>query len=149
MVKKAILFCGILFAALPLAYAQETFKISGFVCFQEDADIYMALLTKTEWWKMTISDTTILAPRPRTIVIKPTLEQKKAKKAAFEFIGVPGGSYGIRVFQDVNQNGEPDRCSLGFIKEPYASYRLAGETDWENIKFQVNKDIKGIDIQLR
>jgi len=149
MMKKAILFWGVLFLAFPMASAQETFRISGIVRFLEDADIYMTLLTKTEWEKMTISATTILAPSPRTIVIKPTLEQQKAKEAAFEFIGVSRGSYGIRVFQDVNENGEYDRCPWGFSKEPYGCYRLAAPTDWKNIKFEVNEDIGGIDIQLR
>jgi uncharacterized protein (DUF2141 family) len=144
MMKKAILFLGVLFLALPMVSAQETFKILGIVRFLEDADIYMTLLTKAEWEKMTV-----MAQPPRTIVIKPTPEQKKTKKAAFEFIGIPSGSYGIRVFQDTNKNGELDRCPYGYAKEPYGSYRLAAPTDWKNIKFEVNKDIQGIDIQLR
>ena len=92
---------------------------------------------------------TVMAQPPRTIVIKPTPEQKKKKKATFEFIGIPTGAYGIRVFQDTNKNGELDRCPYGYAKEPYGSYRLAAPTDWQNIKFEVNKDIQGIDIQLR
>ena len=142
--KKTIVFFGVLFLAFPMASAQETFRISGIVRFLEDADIYMTLLTKTEW-----EEVTVMAQPPRTIVIKPTAEENKTRKAAFEFIGIPSGSYGIRVFQDSNKNGELDRCPYGYAKEPYGSYRLAAPTDWKNIKFEVNKDIEGIDIQLR
>ena len=144
MMKKAILFWGVLLLAFPMASAQETFRISGIVRFLEDADIYMTLLTKTEWEKVTV-----MPQPPRTIVIKPTPEQKKTKKAAFEFIGISSGSYGIRVFQDINKNGELDRCPYGYAKEPYGSHRLAAPSDWKNIKFEVNEDIGGIDIQLR
>lgn len=143
MVKKVMLFLGILLMIFAFAYAEEKFTVSGVVAFPKKGAIYISLLTKEEWQELTI-----LPPPPRTIIITLNQEQKKMRKAAFKFVRILRGSYGIRVFQDVNNNGKLDRCPYGFPKEPCGFYRRAGETDWAHITFEVDKDIDGIKMRL-
>jgi len=143
MLKHETVLLVTLLVMSSVTYAQEIFTISGVVDFPKDGDIYMSLLTKEEWQRLTI-----LSPPPRTIIITLTPEQKKARRAVFTFVRIPKGTYGIRVFQDVNENGKLDRCPYSFPKEPCSFYRRAGETDWANIGFEVDKDIDGIRMRL-
>jgi len=143
IVKKIMLFFVIFLAVSSFAYAEEKFTVSGVVAFTKEGSIYISLLTKKEWQKLTI-----LPPPPRTIIITLNQEQKEMRKVAFKFVRILRGAYGIRVFQDVNNNGKLDRCRYGFPKEPCGFYRRAGETDWANITFEVDKDIDGIKVRL-
>ena len=143
MVRKSMISGAIILLLSTFTYAQETFTVAGDIAFPKGADIYVSLLTEKEW-----AGLTILSPPPRTVVIKLTPEQEKAKRAAFMFVGISKGTYGIRAFQDVNQDGKLERCYAGFPKEPCGFYRRAGETDWANIHFAVDRDIEGIAIQL-
>jgi uncharacterized protein (DUF2141 family) len=143
IVKKIMLVFVILLVVSTFAYAKEKFTVSGIVTFPKEGAIYISLLTKEEWQKLTI-----LSPPPRTIIITLNKEQKKTRKAAFKFVRILRGAYGIRVFQDVNNNGKLDRCPYGFPKEPCGFYKRAGETDWANITFEVDKDIDGIKVRL-
>jgi len=49
MLKKAILFLGILFMVSAFAYAEDKFTVSGEVTFQYDGNIYICLLTMEEF----------------------------------------------------------------------------------------------------
>ena len=154
MFKKAMLFLGVLLMASAFAYAEDKFTVSGGVTFSKDADIHLFLKTQNEEEK---GETT---PSSRTVIIRPTTEQKKAKRASFNFIAVPKGAYIIRCFQDVNGNGKLDlgdptepaairdrdmRVSL----EPEGLYKSSWPFDWDRSKFQVNRDITGIKIHLQ
>jgi uncharacterized protein (DUF2141 family) len=148
----SLLLVGIvLFSAL--AFAEETFTVSGEVKFPGDGDVIMNLLTKEE---ETLGKDT---PQERILVIKLTPEQRKAKMASFNFIAVPKKAYIIRCFQDVNGNGKLDlgdpssaismrdrstRVSL----EPAGLYRSSWPFIWDFSKFQVDRDITGIKIHL-
>jgi uncharacterized protein (DUF2141 family) len=148
----SLLFVGIVLCSA-LAFAEETFTVSGKVKFPGDGDVIMNLLTKEE---ETLGKDT---PQERILVIKLTPEQRKAKMASFNFTAVPKGAYIIRCFQDVNGNGKLDlgqateasairdrdmRVSL----EPAGLYKSSWPFVWDFSKFQVDRNITGIKIHL-
>jgi uncharacterized protein (DUF2141 family) len=130
-----------------LAFVEEPFTVSGEVAFPKGGDIYIELRTQTEQAK----DDRPLPPRFLTIKLTP--EQRKANRASFRFVSVPRGTYCIKAFQDTNKNGELDflEISMGLPKptEPNGFYRPSWPVEWDNIKFEVDRDITGIKIELR
>jgi len=148
----SLLFVGIVLCSA-LAFAEETFTVSGKVKFPGDGDVILNLLTKDE---ETLGKDT---PQERVLVIKLTPEQRKAKIASFNFTAVPKGAYIIRCFQDVNGNG---RLDLGqpteapairdrdtrVRLEPAGVYKSSWPFIWDLSKFQVDRDITGIKIRL-
>ncbi len=85
-------------------------------------------------------------------MIKPSPQQLEAKKVTFKFVDVPKGIYMIICIQDLNNNGEMDYSTAPFGRkiplEPfgYSGPRLPGL--WDDVKFEVEKDISGIEIQI-
>jgi len=149
----SLFFVGIVFCSA-LAFAEETFTVSGQVKFPGDGDVIMNLLTKEE---ETLGKDT---PQERILVIKLTPEQRKAGKASFNFTGVPKGAYIIRCFQDVNGNGKLDLGDATTAKsaivdrdllvrlEPAGVYKSYWPFDWNRSNFLVDRDITGIKIRL-
>jgi uncharacterized protein (DUF2141 family) len=125
-----------------LAFAEETFTVSGEVKFPGDGDVILNLLTKDE---ETLGKDT---PQERILVIKLTPEQRKAGKASFNFIAVPKGAYIIRCFQDDNGNGKWDLAHLTVRLEPGGLYKPYWPFDWNRSNFLVDRDITGIKIRL-
>jgi uncharacterized protein (DUF2141 family) len=74
---------------------------------------------------------------------------KKAGKVSFTFDSVPKGTYCIVALQDVNGNGKVDFANY-IISEPWGSYKDVSTTgeSWGNSKFDLEKDIAGIKIQM-
>jgi len=147
MVKKVMLFLGILFMVFAFAYAEEKFTISGEVTFQYDANIYICLLTMEEFRDFN-------KPRHRLSespckVIQMNADLKKAGKVSFTFDNVPKGTYCVFTYQDVNMNGEVDFENYN-INEPWGSYKeiITAIPHWETVKFDVEKDITGITIEM-
>ena len=126
-----------------LTFAEEAFTVSGEVAFPGDADVIIKLLTKEE--ETAGKDT----PQERLLVLKLTPQQRKHRKASFNFIAVPKGAYIIRCFQDDNGNG---LLELGFWAcplEPVGRYKFSWPFDWDLSNFLVERDITGIKIELR
>ncbi|NIS61767.1 MAG: DUF2141 domain-containing protein [Proteobacteria bacterium] len=129
-----------------IAFAEEPFTVSGEVAFPKDGDIYIELRTQTEQAK----DEKPLPPRLLTIKLTP--EQRKANRASFKLVSVPRGTYCIKAFQDTNKNGELDFVEVSRLPapiEPNGFYRPSWPIEWDNIKFEVDRDITGIKIELR
>ena len=86
------------------------------------------------------------------IIVAVGPEDIKKGRAPFSFTGVPKGIYGIRCFQDVNGTGKMEKGIFG-PKEPWGTYRPARPTfhapRFDEIAFEVNKDIKDIKIELK
>ena len=144
MVKKAMLFFGVLLMASAFAYAEEKFTVSGVVYFQHDSNIYMNLITRESF-----PNRLEPLPPPFGMYIKLTPEQRKAKGVPFKFEGIPKGNYFIISFQDLNKNGKLDRDAHGRPDEPYGSYKkFEFAIQWDREKFLVDKDITGIKINL-
>ena len=144
MVKKAMLFLGILLMASGFAYAEEKYSISGVVYFQHDADIYMNLVTRESF-----PNRLELLPPPFGMYIKLTPEQREAKRASFKFEGIPKGNYFLVAFQDLNKNEKLDRDTSGYPVEPFGTYKkFEFAFQWDRDTFLVDKDITGIEINL-
>jgi uncharacterized protein (DUF2141 family) len=148
----SLLFVGIVLCSA-LAFGEETFTVSGNVKFPGDGDVIMNLLTKEE---ETLGKDT---PQERILVIKLTTEQRKAKRASFNFTAVPKGAYIIRCFQDVNGNGKLDLGDptetpsihdrdMRVRLEPAGLYKSSWPFVWDFSKFQVDRNITGIKIHL-
>ncbi len=150
----SLLFLGILLCSA-LAFAEETFTVSGEVKFPKgEGEIYVSLKTQEEFEKRGEP-----ASPARSLMIKPSPQQLKAKKVTFNFVDVPKGIYGIVCMQDLNKNGKMDYVQGVFTKIPiepfgYSGQRFLGfEVDleaarWDDVKFEVDKDISGIEIRM-
>ena len=150
MLKKAMLFLGIIFMVLSFAYAEEKWSISGQVTFSGHETVYVSLYTLEEFANLTKS----LPLPPFSQKITPNPEQIKTGRASFTFSGVPKGSYCIVAFQDVDNNGKLT-CDRPWwhIQEPICFYKEPADIwlstpNWYNVKFNVVSDITGIMMKL-
>jgi len=150
MFKKAMLFLATLLVVSSFAYAEEKFTLSGEVTFQYDGDIYICLLTMEEFRDFVIPRHT-LSQSPCK-VIQMNTDLKKAGKVSFTFDNIPKGTYCIVTYQDINMNGEVDYDEgLKDINEPWGSYKenpVGVYPIWGTIKFDLEKDITGIKIEM-
>ena len=104
MPKVLMLIWGFIFAISTSAYGQEKFTVSGEISFHEKrGEIHVWLKTQEE-----LEQRAEPAPPARSLVIKPSPQQLKAKKVTFKFVDVPEGSYCIVCFHDLNKNGKLD-----------------------------------------
>ena len=148
MIKKAMLFLGVLLMASGFAYAEEQCTISGEVSFQYDGSIYICLLTKEEFRDFN---------RPRHKLsespckaVEMNADLKKAGKVSFTFDNVLKGTYCIFTYQDVNMNGEVDFENYA-MNEPWGTYKecpIGLSPPWGKAKFDLEKDITGIKIEM-
>jgi uncharacterized protein (DUF2141 family) len=140
---------GFIFAISTFAYAQEKFTVSGEIKFpKRKGEICVWLKTQEELKKWEEP-----ASPARSVIIKPSPQQLKAKKVTFKFVNVPKGIYCIVCIQDLNKNGKMDYMDGVFAKNPiepygYSGPRLLAAGQWNDIKFEVDKDISGIEIRL-
>ena len=149
MLKKLIISMVFLCTVSTISYSQEKFAVSGEVKFPEKKGVIIVkLLTQEEFTKKKP------ATPERKLMIKPDAQQLKAKKVPFKFIDVPKGTYAIECIQDLNENGEMDYTVAGIsgFKAPREPYGFSGPTlvgvSWSDVKFEVNKDISGMEIEV-
>ena len=145
MLKKAILLLGILFMVFVFAYAEEKYTISGEVIHSGDEDIHVSLLTY-ETFKNYKKER---PPAPFTQIFKANPERKKTGRTPFKFVGVPKGSYCIISFLDENKNGK--MSYIGYTpteRECWFKKEIIGVASWVNVKFEVDKDITGIELRF-
>ena len=149
MLKKVVpLFIG-LGLAFSGAYAGENYTISGDVTFQYDGDIYICLYTKEGWRNFQTPGYEISSSQCKHVEMNSDL--KKAGKVSFKFGSVPKGTYSIVAYQDANENGKVDFKGYTMI-EPWGTYKDSPpeevHTTWGTIKFDLDKDIIGVKIQM-
>jgi len=150
MFKKAMLFLAALLVLSASAYGQEKFTVSGEISFDEKrGEIHVWLKTQEELDKQGEP-----APPARSLMIKPSPQQLKAKKVIFKFVDVPKGIYCIFCIQDLNKNGKLDYHGARGTTPPIEPYGYSGPAffgpaQWDDIKFKVDKDIKDIEIGLQ
>jgi uncharacterized protein (DUF2141 family) len=78
-------------------------------------------------------------------------EIQKASVAPFQLTDIPKGAYVIIVHQDFNGNGKTDLLSAMVFPEPWGTYRQtdsSGIKQFDEIRFELNKDIRGIKIKI-
>jgi len=149
MLKKTMLFLGILLMASAFAHAEEKCSLSGQITFSGHETIYISIYTLEEFANLKKS----LPSPPFLQKITPNPEQIKAGRVSFTFSGVPKGTYCIVTFQDVDNNGKLTCDTWGQIEEPLCFYKEPadlglGTPNWHNVKFDVVSDITGIIMKL-
>lgn len=67
-----------------------------------------------------------------------------AESVTLKFEGLPAGEYGIKLYQDVDRNGQMNANAFGIPSEPYAFSNNAtgtmGPAKWDAAKFTVTAD---------
>jgi hypothetical protein len=126
------------------AYGEEKYSVSGIVTFPEGEVVFVSLYTLDRFKDF---KNRALPPEPYTQVIELSPEQKKAGRAAFSFRGIPRGTYGVIAFREIKKNLKSDRSQ--YFKEPVSTYKMtAFSGNWNDIKLEVNKDVRGIEIRF-
>jgi uncharacterized protein (DUF2141 family) len=151
MLKKLIISLVFLCTVSTISYSQEKFAVSGEVKFPEKKGVIILMLRTQEEFEKREA-----VPPERKLMIKPDAQQLKDKKVPFKFIDVPKGTYAISCIQDLNENGEMDYMEGSFGRRvPTEPYGFSGPailgTDviWSDVKFEVDKDISGMVIEVR
>jgi len=146
---KVISMIFIILVFLGNAFGEETYTITGDISFKYDGDIYIRICTLEEWAEFLRPNYELLVPPWK--VIKMNSELKKAEKVSFKLDSIPSGTYVIVAFQDVIKNQKVDYVGL-HMDEPWGTYKeddyLGGRPRWDIVKFNLEKNIGGIKIQL-
>lgn len=147
IVMKTVVTVSIVLVFLGLAYGEETYTITGEVSFQYDGDIYVCICNLEEW-------TEILRPRhefsdSKCNFIAMNNELQKAGATPFKLEGITKGTYVIVGYQDNNKNGMVDYENY-ILNEPWQTYKESSTNQpmWNQIKFDLEKDLAGIKIQM-
>ena len=146
MPKALVLIWGFIFAISTSAYGQETYTVSGEISFHEEKGQLFVYLRNQEEHEQFGKPAT----PERILIIKLNQQQLQTKKVKFKFAAVPKGSFSIFCFQDLNENGKQDRSpQTGIPLEPHAySGPATFFGQWDDIKFEVDRDISGIEIKF-
>lgn len=133
-----LLFSQVLFGDME----QKVFRVSGRIEIEESGLVYIYLVDE-ETWKV---------PLTGFMCIKIEPDICNGGSISFEFNTVPEGEYGIRCFQDLNDNGELDKGLFG-PKEPWGfsfkNIKQSGIPRFSDYSFYVDKDYSNIEIQLK
>ena len=131
------------------AQAQETYTITGDISFQHDGDIYIRICTMEEWAEFLKPNYELSVPPWK--MIRMNSETKKTGKVSFKLDSIPKGTYVIVAFQDIIKNQKVDYEGM-YMKEPWSTYKeddyLGNRPRWDIVKFNLEKNIVGIKIQL-
>ena len=132
-----------------VAHAEETYTITGDISFHYDGDIYIRICTMEEWAEFLRPNYELSVPPWK--MIKMNSETKKAGEVSFKLDNIPSGTYVIVAFQDIIKNQKVDYEGL-HMKEPLGTYKedddYGGSPRWDIVKFNLEKNIEGIKIQL-
>lgn len=126
------------------AFGEEKYSVSGIVTFSEGEVVFVSLYTQDRFNDFKNRP---LPPEPYTQVIELSAEQRRAGKAEFLFKDIPRGTYGVVAFREIRKNVKKDRSQ--YFKAPVSSYKMiAFNGNWNDIKFEVNRDVRGIEIRF-
>jgi len=142
-VKWVLALAAMLVLGTP-AYGEEKYTVSGIVTFSEGEVVFVSLYTPDRFQDFKNKP---LPPEPYTQVIELSAEQRKAGRAEFLFKGIPRGTYGVVAFRESKKNLKKDRSQ--YFREPVSTYKMiAFSGNWSDIKFEVNRDVRGIEIRF-
>jgi uncharacterized protein (DUF2141 family) len=123
---------------------EDGLTIGGDILFEKTGNIHIFLVTEENF---TIPFTGI-----QKKVLTIGQEEREQRNVSFTFNGIQPGIYGIRCFQDVNDNGKLDRGLFG-PKEPWGmSWQGDKPAKWpkfKHISFEVTTDITSITIDVK
>ncbi len=152
---------------MPSLARMETpvFSIAGKIIFSKTGNLYITVVNEIEFSKEKGSvcnamieigeDTTKWNIIPEGVCkaqIENREEQTKRNEVNFKLDGIPQGKYGIKCFQDVTGKGKLIKV-LGIPIVPWGvshniRHSFSGPT-FEEIAFELNKDITDIRIELK
>lgn len=130
-----IFLTGLIFLLFQNPILSQKNSISGTIneLEEEKSTIYIFLLTEETFEK------------PYEGIRQKVIQVEEAKSSVdFTFKNVKTGKYGLRSFQDMNNNSELDRF-LVMPREPWClswKDKKSIPPDFEDISFHVNKDIE-------
>lgn len=97
----------------------------------QDGSLYIALFSSEEAWR-------------NSDALDGKIVEVDGETANATFENVPAGAYGLKIFHDVNGNGELDVNGFGIPREPYAFSNNApvrfGPPSWSAAAFTVGHD---------
>jgi len=142
---KRIFFLLLFFSLGCIANAQaEEYTVSGNIAFHAQGDIYIYLVTED------VFKTPFTGVQTLRVHIGPS--ETAQREIPFAFHNVEPGRYGIRCFQDENDNGKLDR-GLGGPSEPWGmSWQTEHPRKWprfSDISFDVEQNIFDVFIEVR
>lgn len=138
-----LLLAGIMILGTPV-YGEEKYTVSGVVTFSEGEVVFVSLYTQDRFKDFRNSP---LPPEPYTQILELSAEQKKTGRAEFVFKGIPKGTYGVIAFREMKRNLKRDQSH--YFKEPVSNYKMISFSGkWSDIKFDVNRDVRGIEIRF-
>lgn len=134
----AFIICGSLFAD------EQVFNISGKIYFSNKKPIYVYLVDEETSKKPFTGN--------QTLIITPSNNDISNGYISFQFNNIKPDIYGIRCFQDLNDNKKLDKGLIG-PSEPWGlSWNNDRITQWpsfENFNFNVTTDVDNINIKLK
>ncbi len=143
MAQWVLVLAGIVILGTPV-YGEEKYTVSGVVTFSEGEVVFVSLYTQDRFKDFKNSP---LPPEPYTQILELSAEQKKTGRAEFAFKGIPKGTYGVIAFREMKRNLKRDQSR--YFKEPVSSYKMiAFSGKWSDIKFEVNNDVRGIEVEF-
>ena len=123
---------------------ENTFAIKGNIIFEGTGNIHIFLVTEE------IFGTPFTGIQ--TQVLTTGQEECNMNRVPFTFTGIRPGIYGIRCYQDVNDNGTLDRGSFGPTEPWGMSWSGGRPRKWpafKNISFEVTTDITDVTIHVQ
>jgi uncharacterized protein (DUF2141 family) len=141
--KKII---AVLFLILPVlsSVPAEGFTVGGEISFTKTGDLFIQLATEEEFNNDRMP--------PFALILRVGPEEMKKGKVSFQFGKVPVGTYGIRCFQDVNENQKLDRGVFG-PSEPWGVYRPKRPAfrgpKFEEISFVLDRDMVDVQVEVK
>lgn len=126
------------------AYGEEKYSVSGIITFSEGEVVFVSLYTQDRFNDFKNRP---LPPEPYTQVIVLSPEERKAGRAKFLFKDIPRGTYGVVAFRESKKHLKKDRSQ--YFKDPVSAYKMASFSgSWNDIKFEVNRDVTGLQIRF-
>jgi uncharacterized protein (DUF2141 family) len=147
---KRIVFAftfAIALSMISTVFAQDRCTVSGEVMYSGNSNIYVCLLNSTTFAAALGRQKEL--PTPEFVQI---VKANASGKASFAFKDVPKGEYVVRVFADENNNGKFDTDTWGYPLESVRSYKPPADgihSNWSEQKFDADKDVTGIVVNLR
>ncbi len=129
--------------------AQDRYRVSGEIRYSGESNVHVTLHTK-ETWREAVGPGKKLVPLESGF--RKIIKGNGAGNLPFAFTDVPKGHYLIVAFVDRNNNGKVDRNTWGEPLEPICWYKAPTEfspyPNWSELKFEVNKDTAGLELNL-
>ena len=143
LAKWVMALAAVLVLGAP-ADGEENYSVSGIITFSDGEVIFISLYTEDRFNDFKNKP---LPPEPYTQIIELSAGQRKEGKAEFLFKGIPRGTYGVVAFRELRKSLKRERSQ--YFKDPVSSYKMISFSgNWKDIKFEVTRNVSGIEIRF-